>query len=74
MTGAKASLAVNHPDYFVVGDAHTSSGENRHSFVPQWLAKSDGASKHHLQGYIDSLAPLNSRADWFSSLLGAESS
>lgn len=72
--GGDGPLAVNHPDHFVAGDAHTNSCENRHSFVPEWLAKFGAVSKHHLQGYLDFLVLLNSRTDWFSSLLGAESS
>jgi hypothetical protein len=73
--GVDGHLAVNHSDHFVVGDAHINSCENRHSFVRQWLGKFRGVSKHHLQGYLDFLALLlNSRTDWFSSLLGADSS
>ena len=73
--GVDGHLAVNHSNHFVVGDAHTNSCENRHSFVRQWLGKFRRVSKHHLQGYLDFLALLlNSRPDWFSSLLGAASS
>ena len=73
--GVDGHLAVNHSDHFVVGDAHTNSCENRHSFVRQWLGKFRGVSKHHLQGYLDFLALLlNSATDWFNLLIGAESS
>ena len=73
--GVDGHLTVNHSEHFVIGDVHTNSCENRHSFVRQWLGKFRGVSKHHLQGYLDFLALLlNSTTDWFSSLLGAESS
>ena len=54
----------------VVGDAHTNTCENRHSFLRQWLAKFRGVSKHHLQKYLCLLAlKPNSPNDWFEKLL-----
>jgi transposase-like protein len=63
-------LAVTHSDTYVIGDAHTNTCENRHSFLRQWLAKFRGVSKYHLQKYLDFLAlKLNSPNDWFEKLL-----
>lgn len=57
--GVDGHLAVTHSDTYVIGDAHTNTCENRHSFLRQWPAKFRGVSKHHLQKYLDFLA-LNS--------------
>lgn len=75
LDGIDGHLTVNHSEHLVIGDAHTNSCENRHSFVRQWLGKFRGVSKHHLQGYLDFFSLLlNSATDWFSSLLGDDSS
>jgi len=59
-------LAVTHSETYVIGDAHTNTCENRHSFLRQWLAKFRGVSKHHLQKYLGFLAlKLNSPDNWF---------
>ena len=64
--GVDGHLAVTHSDTYVIGDAHTNTCENRHSFLRQWLAKFRGVSKHHLQKYLGFLGlKLNSRDDWF---------
>ena len=63
-------LAVTHSDTYVIGDAHTNTCENRHSFLRQWLAKFRGVSKHHLQKYLGFFGlKLNSPNDWFEKLL-----
>ena len=68
--GVDGHLAVTHSDTYVIGDAHTNTGENRHSFLRQWLAKFRGVSKHHLQKYLGFLGlKLNSPNDWFEKLL-----
>ena len=57
-------------DTYVIGDAHTNTCENRHSFLRQWLAKFRGVSKHHLQKYLGFLGlKLNSPNAWFEKLL-----
>jgi len=59
--GVDGHLAVTHSETYVIGDAHTNTCENRHSFLRQWLAKFRGVSKHHLQKYLGFLAlKLNS--------------
>jgi len=69
MEGVDGHLAVTHSDTYVIGDAHTNTCENRHSFLRQWLAKFRGVSKHHLQKYLDFLTlKLNSPEDWFEKL------
>ena len=61
LEGVDGHLAVTHSDTYVIGDAHTNTCENRHSFLRQWLAKFRGVSKCHLQKYLDFLAlKLNS--------------
>jgi transposase-like protein len=50
--GVDGHLAVTHSDTYVIGDAHTNTCENRHSFLRQWLAKFRGVSKYHLQKYL----------------------
>ncbi len=45
---AEKLVAVTHSDTYVIGDAHTNTCENCHSFLRQWLAKFRGVSKHHL--------------------------
>ncbi|AEN06414.1 hypothetical protein Halar_2776 [halophilic archaeon DL31] len=68
--GVDGHLAVTHSDTYVIGDAHTNTCENRHSFLRQWLAKFRGVSKHHLQKYLRFLAlKRNSPDDWFEKLL-----
>jgi len=68
--GVDGHLAVTHSDTYVIGDAHTNTCENRHSFLRQWLAKFRGVSKHHLQNYLNFLAlKLNSSENWFKKLL-----
>ena len=68
--GVDGHLAVTHSDTYVIGDAHTNTCENRHSFLRQWLAKFRGVSKHHLQKYLGFLGlKLNSPNDWFEKLL-----
>jgi len=68
--GVDGHLTVTHSDTYVIGDAHTNTFENRHSFLRQWLAKFRGVSKHHLQKYLNFLAlKLNSRENWFEKLL-----
>jgi hypothetical protein len=63
-------LAVTHSDTCVIGDAHTNTCENRHSFLRQWLAKFRGVTKHHLQKCLNFLAlKLNSADDWLEELL-----
>ena len=49
-------LAVTHSATYILGDAHTNTCENRHSFLRQWLAKFRGVSKYHLQNYLDFFA------------------
>jgi transposase-like protein len=53
-------LAFNHDEHYVVGDALTTSCENRHSFLRNWLRRFRGASKHHLQDYLNSVLPNRS--------------
>jgi hypothetical protein len=68
--GVDGHLAVTHSDTYVIGDAHTNTCENRHSFLRQWLAKFRGVSKQHLQKYLGFLElKLNSPDDWFEKLL-----
>jgi transposase-like protein len=68
--GVDGHLAVTHSDTYVIGDAHTNTCENRHSFLRQWLAMFRGVSKHHLQKYLNFLAlKLNSPEAWFEKLL-----
>jgi len=68
--GVDGHLAVTHSDTYVIGDAHTNTCENRHSFLRQWLAKFRDVSEHHLQKYLNFLAlKLNSRENWFEKLL-----
>ena len=43
--GVDGHLAVTHSDTYVIGDAHTNTCENRHSFLRQWLAKFRAISK-----------------------------
>ena len=68
--GVDGHLAVTHSDTYVIGDAHMSTCENRHSSFRQWLGKFRGVSKHHLQKYLDFLAlKLNFPEEWFEKLL-----
>ena len=68
--GVDGRLAATHSDTYVIGDVHTNTCENRHSFLRQWLAKFRGVSKHHLQKYLNFLAlKLNSSEDWFEKVL-----
>ena len=68
--GVDGHLAVTHSDTYVIGDAHTNTCENRHSFLRQWLAKFRGVSKHHLQKYLKFLTlKIKSRKNWFEKLL-----
>jgi transposase-like protein len=68
--GVDDHLTVTHSDTYVIGDAHTNTCGNRHSFLCQWLAKFRGIAKHHLQKYLNFLAPrLNSNKNWFEKLL-----
>ena len=68
--GVDGHLAVTHSDTHVIGDGHTNTCENRHSFLCQWLAKFRGVSKRHLQKYLGFLGlKLNSPDDWFEKLL-----
>jgi len=70
LEGVDGHLAVTHSETFVIGDAHVTHCENRHSFLRQWLAKFHSVSKHHLQGYLDFLAlKLNSSKDRFEKIL-----
>lgn len=70
-----AHLAITHDDTYVLGDAHVTGCGNRHSFLPQWLAKFRGVLKHHLQRCLDFLGrSLNDSTDWFSQILSYESS
>jgi transposase-like protein len=63
-------LAIIHSDTYLIGDAHTNTRENRHSFLRQWLAKFRGVSKHRFQKYLNFLAlKLNSSENWFEKLL-----
>jgi len=53
-----------------MGDAHTNTGENRHSFISQWVVEFRGVSEHHLQMHLDFLAlEFNSPVDWFEKIL-----
>jgi transposase-like protein len=64
--GVDGQMAVTHSDTYVIGDAHTNTCENRHSFLRNWLRRFGGVSKHHLQKYLNFLAlKLNSPNDWF---------
>jgi hypothetical protein len=36
-------LAINHDEHYVVGDAHTNSCENRHSFLRNWFEGSEAS-------------------------------
>jgi IS1 family transposase len=64
--GVDSHLADTH----VIGNAHTNTCENRHSFLRQWLAKFRGVSKYHLQKYLNLLAlKLNSSENWFEKRL-----
>ena len=68
--GVDGHLAVTHSDTYVIGDAHTNTCENRHSFLRNWLRRFRGVSKHHLQKYLDFLAlKLNFPDEWFEKLL-----
>ena len=68
--GVDGHMAVTHSDTYVIGDAHTNTCENRHSFLRQWLAKFRGVSKHHLQRYLNFLElKLNEPDRWFEKLL-----
>jgi len=70
LEGVDGHLAVTHSDTYVIGDAHTNTCENRHSFLRQWLAKFRGVSKQHLQESLSFLASnLNSCDDWFEERL-----
>jgi hypothetical protein len=70
LEGVDGHLAVTHSDTDVIGDAHTNTCENRHSFLRQWLAKFRGVSKHHLQKSLNVLASnLNSSDGWFEERL-----
>ena len=40
--GVDGHLAVTYSDTYMIGDAHTNTCENRHSFLRQWLAKFKG--------------------------------
>lgn len=71
--GIDGHLAIKHEEHFVVGDAHTNSCENRHSFLREWLGKFRGVSKHHLQGYLDFLSLRLNVDNWFEQLLSGES-
>jgi hypothetical protein len=62
-------LAINHDDHYVVGDAHTNSYENRHSFLRNWLGRLRGVSKHYLQGYLNFLSLTLNTDCWFEKIL-----
>ncbi len=63
-------LAGTHSNTYVIGDAHTNTRENRHSFLRQWLATFRGVSKHHFQKHLRFLAlKFNAPDDWFEKLL-----
>jgi hypothetical protein len=51
--GVDGHLAVIHSETYVIGDAHTNTCENCHSFLQHWLAKFRGISKHYLQKYLN---------------------
>ena len=62
-------LAINHDEHYVVGDAHTNSCENRHSFLRNWLRRFRGVSKHHLQGYLNFFSLTLNTDNWFEKIL-----
>jgi transposase-like protein len=62
-------LVINHHDHYAVGDAHTNSCENRHSFFCNWLRRFRGVSKHHLQGYLNFFSLTLNTDRWFEEIL-----
>ena len=62
-------LAINYDEHYVVGDAHTNSCENRHSFLRNWLRRFRGVSKHHLQGYLNFFSLTLNTDNWFEKIL-----
>jgi transposase-like protein len=62
-------LAINQNEHYVVGDAHTNSCENRHSFLRNWLRRFRGVSKHHLQGYLNFFSLTLNTGRWFEEIL-----
>ena len=65
-------LVINHEEHYVVGDAHTNSYENHHSFLRNWLQRFRGVSKHHLQGYLDFLNLTLNTDQWFEKILSTD--
>jgi len=65
-------LAINHDEHYVVGDAHTNSCENRHSFLRNWLRRFRGVSKHHLQGYLNFFSLTLNTDRWFEKILSTD--
>ncbi len=65
-------LAINHDEHDVVGDAHTNSCENCHSFLLNWLRRFRGVSKHHLQGYLNFLSLTLNTDRWFEKILSTD--
>jgi len=65
-------LAINHDEHYVVGDAHTNSCKNRHSFLRNWLQRFRGVSKHHLQGYLNFFGPTLNTDRWFEKILSTD--
>jgi hypothetical protein len=64
-------LAINHDDRYVIGDAHTNSCENCHSFLRNWLRRFRGVLKHHLQSYLNFLRLINTDR-WFGKILSTD--
>ena len=65
-------MAINLVEHYVVGDAHTNSCENRHSFLRNWLRRFRGVSKHHLQGYLNFFSLTLNTDSWFEKILGTD--
>ena len=62
-------LAINYDDHYVVGDAHTNSCENRHTFLRNWLRRFRGVSTHHLQGYLNFFSLTLNTGRWFEEII-----
>jgi len=60
---------VTHSETYVIGDAHTNTCENRHSFLRQWLAKFRGVSSITSRNTWGFALKLNSPDNWFEKLL-----
>jgi transposase-like protein len=70
--GIDGHIAIDHDEHYVVGDVHTNSCENRHSFLRDWFRRFRGVSKHQLQEYLNSFSLTLNTDRWFERILSTD--